>query len=58
MGAITQLYLNTAPEAAGEGGSYYVAWASKYKSIPISRNERVQDAFAAWVNEQVAQHAS
>ena len=58
MGAITQLYLNTAPEAAGEGGNYYVAWARKYKSIPISRNECVQDAFAAWVNEQVTQHVS
>lgn len=44
MGCITQLYLNTAPEAATKGGAYFVPWARECEPLSISNDVSVQDA--------------
>lgn len=56
MGCITQLYLNTAPEAATKGGSYFAPWARQVDPLPLARDVGVQDTFAKWVDEQVTKH--
>ncbi|WFD07587.1 hypothetical protein MVES1_002954 [Malassezia vespertilionis] len=43
MGAYTQLYANTSPEAT-EGGAYYVPWARKIEPSAISHDEKSQEA--------------
>lgn len=64
MGCITQLYLNTAPEAASKGGAYFVPWARECEPLSIANDLSVQDActwskltlVAKWCEEQVAKH--
>lgn len=56
MGAITQLYLNTAPEAKNAGGQYYVPWARKNTPSRLTCDEKLQETFAQWVDEQIAKH--
>lgn len=43
LGALTQLYANTAPEAGVEGGVYYVPWARKGKTVPAAEDFQIQD---------------
>ncbi|WFD25116.1 hypothetical protein MNAN1_000079 [Malassezia nana] len=43
LGALTQLYANTAPEAGKEGGCYYVPWARIGEPEPIAYDNTVQD---------------
>lgn len=44
MGCITQLYLNTAPEAATKGGAYFVPWARECQPISVAKDASVQNA--------------
>lgn len=66
-GCITQLYLNTAPEAERKGGAYYVPWAREAEPMAVANDEAVQDSctyiygthtitVAKWVDEQVQKH--
>lgn len=44
MGCLTQLFANTAPEAAKKGGSYFVPWAREAEPMPIAHDKANQDA--------------
>lgn len=43
LGAITQLYANTAPETAGKGGTYFIPWAREGKAEPSAYSESAQE---------------
>lgn len=44
MGCISQLYLNTAPEAESKGGAYYVPWAREAEPMPQASDEKIQES--------------
>ncbi|WFD42232.1 hypothetical protein MPSI1_000873 [Malassezia psittaci] len=61
MGCITQLYANTAPEAASKGGTFFIPWAregSPRDSNPqqVAFDPDNQDLFDKWCSEQIAKH--
>lgn len=64
LGALTQLYANTAPETGEEGGQYYVPWARKGATAPAADSLEAQDkgtsrtdTAAAYFDAQIAKHA-
>lgn len=64
LGALTQLYANTAPEAGEEGGQYYVPWARKGAPAAAADSFEAQDKgklqthpAAAYFDAQIAKHA-
>ncbi|KAL1690645.1 hypothetical protein GGG16DRAFT_55211 [Schizophyllum commune] len=55
LGALTQLYAGTAPEAANFGGEYLMPWARRGKAQALARDEQLARELWKWCEEQVEQ---
>ncbi|KAI4526022.1 NAD(P)-binding protein [Schizophyllum commune Loenen D] len=53
LGALTQLYAGTAPEAANFGGEYLMPWARRGKAQALARDEQLARELWKWCEEQV-----
>ncbi|KAI4519297.1 NAD(P)-binding protein [Schizophyllum commune Tattone D] len=53
MGALTQLYAGTSPEAESLGGKYLQPWARLGKAQAVARDEQLAREVWAWCEEQV-----
>ncbi|KAI5886483.1 NAD(P)-binding protein [Schizophyllum commune H4-8] len=53
MGALTQLYAGTAPEAESLGGKYLQPWARLGKAQALAHDEQLAREVWAWCEEQV-----
>ncbi|KAL1759012.1 hypothetical protein FB107DRAFT_206059 [Schizophyllum commune] len=53
MGALTQLYAGTSPEAESLGGKYLLPWARLGKAQAGARDEQLAREVWAWCEEQV-----
>ncbi|KAL5520577.1 hypothetical protein ACEPAG_9801 [Sanghuangporus baumii] len=53
MGAITQLYAGTAPEAADLNGAYLVPWARVTEPIAHAKDPKAAEDLWSWLEEQV-----
>ncbi|KIJ36658.1 hypothetical protein M422DRAFT_232460 [Sphaerobolus stellatus SS14] len=54
MGAVTQLWAGTMPQAEDVAGAYLIPWARIGDSGPLAKNEKLQDEFKAYVEEQIS----
>ena len=52
MGALTQLYANTAHETAKKSGRYFIAWAREAEPMPIAHDKANQDACTSLYSPQ------
>ncbi|KZO92786.1 NAD-P-binding protein [Calocera viscosa TUFC12733] len=53
LGAVTQLYAGTAPEAGSMNGQYLIPWARPGKARPDTEDPETGRALWEWVEEQV-----
>ena len=53
MGAITQLYAGTAPEAATLNGAYLIPWARISDPMPHAKDPQEAEKLWNWMEEQV-----
>ena len=53
MGAVTQLYAGTAPEAADINGAYLVPWARVSEPLAHAKDPKEAEELWNWFEEQV-----
>ncbi|KIJ39325.1 hypothetical protein M422DRAFT_257937 [Sphaerobolus stellatus SS14] len=53
MGALTQLYAGTMPEAGNEPGGYFIPWARVSEQKPRLKNVELQMRFKEWVDAEL-----
>ncbi|KIJ39333.1 hypothetical protein M422DRAFT_257945 [Sphaerobolus stellatus SS14] len=53
MGALTQLYAGTMPEAGNVPGGYFIPWARLAEQQPRFKNEELQKRFKEWVDAEL-----
>ncbi|KIJ34238.1 hypothetical protein M422DRAFT_263732 [Sphaerobolus stellatus SS14] len=53
MGALTQLYAGTMPEAGNVPGGYFILWARLAEQQPRFKNEELQKKFKEWVDTEL-----
>ena len=60
MGALTQLWLGTAPETEGAGGKYFSAYCRDFSRYADKRvwDEKVQDEVNNWCEKQIEKFES
>ncbi|KIJ39343.1 hypothetical protein M422DRAFT_257960 [Sphaerobolus stellatus SS14] len=53
MGALTQLYAGTMPEAGNVPGGYFIPWTRLAEQGPRFKNEKLQKRFKEWVDAEL-----